>query len=186
MQPNPGTFHLLILLSMAVVMLFELRTLLQSSGADYYHRVSQAVVRLTNPLVSLPFLRQLRWGPIAPAGLIVAFAIALVACALIFCAWLGIPLPYAPLLALVMTLKCLGYLIVGLLLVQALASWLPATQPLSAFIGQVTHPLVAPIQRIIPPIGMIDLSLMVLLLLLFIANRVCYAIPYLGSFWAIF
>lgn len=48
--------HYLIMFATAVVMLFELRALMQSSSIDYYHPFTQAVVKLTEPLLGrLPF-----------------------------------------------------------------------------------------------------------------------------------
>jgi YggT family protein len=68
-------------------------------------------------------------------------------------------------LALVMTLLILG---------RVLASW---TQPsggggLTAFLYQVTEPILGPIRRILPPTGGLDWSPMIAILLLSFLTRI--------------
>ena len=46
-----NTLYFVFMVIEAVVILFELRALMQSSSVDYYHKVTQAVVRLTEPLI---------------------------------------------------------------------------------------------------------------------------------------
>ena len=86
------------------------------------------------------------------------------------------PLLYIPLAALLMLLKTTGYLIIFLLLAQALTSWLPATRGWSFLFAQINAPIVAPVQRIIPPIGMIDISLMIVLIAIYALNSLMYAV----------
>jgi YggT family protein len=56
---------------------------------------------------------------------------------------------------------------------RALLSWFdPAGRwPISRVLYDVTEPLVAPIRRVIPPIGMIDISFIVAILLLQFLGR---------------
>ncbi len=52
------------------------------------------------------------------------------------------------------------------IIVDTLLSWvLPPFHPVREALGRVLHPLYAPIRRVIPPIGMMDISPLVLLLL---------------------
>ena len=148
----------------AVVMLFQFRALLQSSSANYYHPMVQAVTKLTNPLVNIPVWRQARMGSFFIAGFIVAMIISL--------AWWLL----SALLFVILFIKSFGYLVICLLLVQALCSWLPATREFGYTLSQATEPITSPVQRIIPPIGMIDISLMVVLLLIYGANALIYKI----------
>lgn len=61
------------------------------------------------------------------------------------------------------------------ILARVIVSWLavgPRTNnPLVAFIYQITEPILAPIRRVMPRTGMIDLSPMVALLLLWLLQR---------------
>ena len=71
---------------------------------------------------------------------------------------------FVQLLSLVLTLLILGRVIV---------SWTNPTGggTLTAFLYQATEPILAPIRRLIPPMGGFDLSPMIALLLLSILTR---------------
>ncbi|MEE8045977.1 MAG: YggT family protein [Dehalococcoidia bacterium] len=66
-------------------------------------------------------------------------------------------------------LRIFGYLIVA----RALTSWFPGARrhPLVQMLYQVTDPVMIPASRLIPRIGMIDLSPMIVILLLFTISR---------------
>lgn len=55
------------------------------------------------------------------------------------------------------------YVIVGLLVARALISWFPDTRghPLVQLLHELTDPIMLPLRRLIPPIGNIDISLMI-------------------------
>jgi YggT family protein len=60
----------------------------------------------------------------------------------------------------------LGQLYLLLLLIRAVMSWFPYNpdsplSPVFRFVVKVTEPVLAPFRRIIPPIGMFDISFMV-------------------------
>ena len=155
--------HYLIMFATAVVMLFELRALMQSSSIDYYHPFTQAVVKLTEPLLGrLPF-RNIHFKGFYYCGFIVSFVIAVVFFTVL------VSLSSFDIL-LILTVKSFGYLLIFLLLAQALTSWLPNTRYLSMTFAQITYPIVSPVQKLIPPIGMIDLSLMIVMIALFALN----------------
>lgn len=58
------------------------------------------------------------------------------------------------------------YLMIGALVIQAVLSWVNPYSPFALPVNQFTRPLLSPVQRIIPPLGTIDLSPLVLILLL--------------------
>jgi len=58
------------------------------------------------------------------------------------------------------------YLLIGLVIVQAILSWVNPFAPLAPAIQQLTQPLLNPIRKIIPLIGGVDLSPLVLILVL--------------------
>lgn len=173
---SPGAFWLLMYFATAVVMLFQFRALLQSSSADYYHPITQSVTKLTNPLVNIPVWRNVRIGNFFMAGIIVSLLLSVVIWLVSALLLVKMPLGFAICGAVILCVKSFGYLLIVLLLVQALCSWLPATRSLSYLLGQATSPITAPVQRIIPPIGMIDISLMVVLLALYALNALIYKI----------
>lgn len=57
----------------------------------------------------------------------------------------------------------------GLVIVHAVLSWLQSRNQLTDIIGRLVVPLLAPFRRILPPIGGIDLSPLLLLVLLQVA-----------------
>lgn len=56
---------------------------------------------------------------------------------------------------------------------RALISWVDRgmRSPISQFLVQLTEPIIAPIRRIIPSAGMIDLSPMVAIVVIFVLQR---------------
>jgi YggT family protein len=182
--------YLVLLIGELVVMLFELRSMMQSSPADYYHPFVQLVARITQPVIGIMPFRQSHVGGFFYAGFLVALIFALVfwAAALLAlnagAAFSAGSLVMIPVLAVIMCVKSFGYLFLGLLLVEAITSWLPSTRGVSYLCAQITSPLVSPIQKIIPPIGMIDISLMIIMIALFALNGLMAKL--LGALWIIF
>lgn len=67
---------------------------------------------------------------------------------------------------LVETLRLGVYLGMGVVIVAALLSWINPYAPLAPLFNQLAQPLLRPAQRIIPPIGGVDLSPLAVLLVL--------------------
>ncbi|MEW9898183.1 YggT family protein [Chitinivorax sp. PXF-14] len=77
-------------------------------------------------------------------------------------AWIGLTL-----LALLHVLQLTIYLLIGAVIVQAVLSWVsPYGNPLTPILHRLTDPFLRPLQRFVPPIGGVDLSPLVLLLVL--------------------
>ena len=57
------------------------------------------------------------------------------------------------------------YLYVILLIAQAMLSWFNPHAPLNRLVGQMTAPVLRPLQRIVPPISDIDLTPLIAILL---------------------
>ena len=64
------------------------------------------------------------------------------------------------------------------ILARVLLSWIRVSpyHPAVVFLYRITEPIVAPLRRVIPPIGMIDISPVIVLLLLQLIQRVLVAI----------
>ena len=63
------------------------------------------------------------------------------------------------------------------ILARVLVSWIPVGQdspfmPLVRVIYQITEPILAPIRRLIPSLGMLDLSPMIAIILLMIVQQI--------------
>ena len=79
--------------------------------------------------------------------------------------------PFAvPMLAAFGLLQLLISGLTGLVIVYAVLSWMPSQSTLSDVIERLCAPLLAPIRRVLPLVGGIDLSPLVLLLLLQIVS----------------
>lgn len=139
-----------------------LRFFLQLVRADFYNPVSQFVVKVTDPL-----LRPLRrvipgFAGVDLAALLLALLVQGLAIALIL-SLAGAPLPN-PLLILLWSLVGLLGLTIKIffiaLLLTIILSWVApmSHHPLADLLLQLTEPVMAPVRRIIPPIGGLDLS----------------------------
>ena len=139
-----------------------LRLLLQLVKADFYNPVSQFLVKITNPLV-LPLRRVLPApGGIDLASLLLALLLqvfAIVAMLLLN----GIAPPNPLTLVLWASLGLLG-LVVNIyffaLLAVIIISWVApgSNNPALYLLFQLTEPVMAPFRRMLPPMGGLDLS----------------------------
>lgn len=143
--------------------LLMLRFLLQASRADYYNPLSQSVVKITQPVVR-PFQSFL--GPVAGrfdlATLAAGFVLKVVSMVAIFMV-IGIGIP--PITGLLIAgVAAIANAILKIyffaLIVMIILSWVApnASHPGALLVMQVVEPIMAPVRRVIPPLGMIDLS----------------------------
>lgn len=70
------------------------------------------------------------------------------------------------LLAFLALLRLFVYVLMGAVIVAALLSWVAPYSPVAPLFNALARPLLAPLQRLLPPLGGIDLSPLVALLLL--------------------
>jgi YggT family protein len=77
----------------------------------------------------------------------------------------------------------LGWLYLIVLFLRAIMSWFPASpdsplNPVRRVLFVLTEPVLAPFRRVIPPVGMLDISFLVAyLVILFIVNVILIRIP---------
>ena len=74
--------------------------------------------------------------------------------------------PAIALLALVKLLRLSIYLLMGVVIVQAVISWISPYHPIRPFFDALSRPFLRPFQRLIPLVGGVDLSPLVLLVIL--------------------
>lgn len=63
------------------------------------------------------------------------------------------------------------YGMMGLLILEVIFSWVNPNAPLAPLVSALNRPYLTPVRKVIPPIGGIDLSVMILFILLNIAGR---------------
>jgi YggT family protein len=151
------------LLQVLLVMVFLLRVLLPLSRADSRNQLSQAVIRLTNPLV-MPLRKVL--PPIGKVDTASIVALIIVQAAAIAMLWLlgGYPFIFTPgqfigVVFLTLITTVLRFYIFALIL-YAILSWIaPGTySPAAALLDSLCEPLLRPVRRVIPPLAGIDFS----------------------------
>ena len=159
------------LLQVLLVTVFLLRVLLPLVRADSRNQLSQAVIRLTNPLV-LPLRRILPPIRKVDTASIVALLIVQVAATAIL--WLlgAYPFVYSGLIFTQEVFRALLSTILQFytfaLLLSILLSWIaPGTySPAAALLSSICEPVLRPVRRIIPPIAGLDMSGMFLIIAL--------------------
>lgn len=62
------------------------------------------------------------------------------------------------------------YLLIVAMVVRALLSWFPISprNPFVQFVSRITDPLIQPVRRVVPPLGMLDLSSMIVIVVLYV------------------
>lgn len=151
--------------------LFLLRFFLQWARADFYNPISQAIVRITNPLV-LPLRRVIPGlGGLDVASLVAALLIQMVALAVMKYLAGASPdwLMLLPAAAIALGLFILQGLIF-LIFISVIVSWFrpDPRNPVVSLLYSLTEPVLRPARRIIPPMGGLDLSPMIVLIVLYV------------------
>lgn len=158
-----STFYLTIVL---------LRFLLQLARADFYNPITQFAVKATNPL-----LRPLRrfipgWGGIDGAALVLAVIIQAITFFLILTALNGSIPAINPLTLLSWSILNVLDLIVKIYFWSVIAvvvvSWIApqSNHPAIQLVAQITEPVMRPVRSVMPSLGGLDLSPIIVFLIL--------------------
>jgi YggT family protein len=151
------------------MILLMVRLLMQISRADYYNPICQGIVRVTDPAI-MPFRKMLPTVKgVDLATLAVAFVVQLVAVVLIMMLYgntLFHPLYLAwVLLGLFSTILNIYFIA---LIVMVIASWIApqSNHPALSLVYQITEPVCAPARKLLPPMGGLDLSIILVFVVL--------------------
>jgi YggT family protein len=154
------------------------RFILQAVRADFYNPITQAIVRITDPVLK-PLRKVIpSAGGLDLAALLVVIVLQVL---LVFVMFGGI----GPFTAVVLSSFRLLMLVLDIyfwsLIIIVILSWVaPQTRhPGAELLHQVTEPLVAPFRRLIPPMGGLDFSVLVVFLVLTIVRE--YLVPGLAA-----
>lgn len=150
------------------LMVVLMRFWLQAAKADFYNPLSQFVIKATsfavNPMRKvIPGL-----GGLDLASLLLAFIVAAAKItALIFLVGATWEVGFVLLNALVTVIKEGLNLLFWVLVIRALLSWVSqGNNPIEAVFHQLTEPMLRPIRKVLPPLGGLDLSILVLIIAL--------------------
>ncbi|MDF2179501.1 YggT family protein [Aliiglaciecola sp. CAU 1673] len=151
------------------LMVVLLRLWLQLARADFYNPFSQFVVKATHPIVG-PLRRVLpSLGNLDTATLVLALLVAATKVFVISLMMGGMGINPLNLLtaSLLIVVKEMFSLAFWVLILRAILSWVSQGRtPIDLVLYQLTEPMLAPIRRIIPPIGGLDLSVLVAIIAL--------------------
>lgn len=175
------TYLIQTLLSLYLVAML-LRFLLQLVRADFYNPISQFLVKITNPLV-IPLRRVIPgYGGLDLASLVLALLIQLIAIISLLALY-GAGLPNPGLLLAWAALGVVGLLVniyFFALLAMIILSWIaPGTgHPAVHLIYQITEPVMAPFRKMLPPMGGMDFSPILMFILI---NVIQIALRHMAS-----
>lgn len=166
------TFLVTTLINLYVKVLL-LRIWMQWARCDFYNPFSQFVVKITQPVIK-PLRRVIpSIGPVDTASLLLAYVLSVLMFTLVFALQSSVFLfdPVFLYFGLVSLVKAAGVLVFWVIIVRSLMSWISqGRNPVDYILIQLTEPLMAPVRRILPAMGGIDFSAMVVILILYMLN----------------
>lgn len=165
----PGAFmHLFDAIFTLAIFLFLTRFLLQLVQADFYNPISQTIVRITHPIITpvqqiIPVVGRANF-----AALLIVFLLIIGKMMVQFYFAFG-RIPFG-LGVLVYVLHTTASLLISYfywaVIIRIILSWIAPDprQPFTAILIDVTEPLMAPARRLLPAMGGLDFSPIIVLL----------------------
>lgn len=146
-----------------------IRLLLGFARADFHNPLSQFLVKVTNPIL-VPMRRFIpAIGKIDTSSVLLAYGLTIIKTALLALVGYGaLSLPQLLIFSVGDIIKTIIYIYIFALIIQAVISWIGSAQgnPVVPLINSLTNPIVRPIRKFVPVVGMMDLSPLVAILLL--------------------
>lgn len=163
---NEGVLFLVQTIFSMYIMAVVLRIWLQLARADFFNPLSQLIARITNPVLR-PLERVIpSTGRLNLAAVVLGFLLSMLALYLRVVI-LGVSVDIVPLLIISLRyfVGIVLQLIFWILIIRAILSWFSqGGNPLEIVLHQLTEPMLQPIRRVIPAIGGLDLSVLVVLI----------------------
>jgi len=142
--------------------LIMVRFLMQVSKVDYYNPLCQGIIKITNPAIKplsklIPTVRGIDFATLTAGFLVEMILIVLVM-------WLKYDLLIYPIYiawVLVIMFSVILKIYFFALIIMVIASWIApySTHPAMTLIHQLTEPLCMPARKLLPPMGGIDFSI---------------------------
>jgi YggT family protein len=162
-----------------------LRFSMQWLRAPFRNPLGQAVIALTDWIVK-PLRRILPgWKGVDWASLLATFLFQflwLLAYRLVFggFAMLGAAIPFLLAVTLVALVKAALWLLIAVLILQAILSWVAPDGPLAGVLNALTFPFLRPIRKVLPPVGgVLDLSPLIVIVVVQLVQMT--VVPYLEA-----
>lgn len=143
------------------------RLLLGFARANFHNPLSQFLVKVTNPVL-VPMRRFIpSIGKIDTSAVVLAYGLTIIKVSLLYLIIRGaVMFPESLLIAAGELVKTIIWVYLIALILQAVISWVGSAQgnPIAPLIHSLTNPIVRPIRKVVPTIGMMDLSPLVAIL----------------------
>ena len=157
---NAFSFLIETLIHLYLVVIL-LRILLEAVGADFYNPIVQVLVRLTDPLLK-PLGKVIpNMGRVNLAAIFLLYIIQLIGLIiLVVLSGQSIDPLFLSVLAVMRLVRMVLVFYMNMILIGVILSWVGhgIRHPLIPLVFQLTDPVLAPIRRILPDLGGIDLS----------------------------
>lgn len=158
-----------------VTFLFVARFVLQACRVDFYNPVSQGLVKITDPVLRplrmvLPGYRNLDFAAFVAAVVAqIVLTMSLTALQGGFSGGFGLIIASGLLQVLLLIIRIFWWSI----LIVIIAGWIApgSYHPALLLLHQITEPVLAPARRLLPPIGGLDLSPILVFLILGLVER---------------
>ena len=176
---NPtGALELIITMIFDVyIMIVVARFILQLVRGDFYNPVSQFIVKATSPVLT-PLRRIVPGFGGLDVASIVLFTVLVFLKLLIWLMLKGFDFSVIPSLDFViLLLRSMANTIINFFLfcifIMVVLSWVSqgSYNPMADIMRQVTEPIMAPARKLLPPMGGLDLSPMIVILLLMVIKE---------------
>ncbi len=169
MNPTGALQYILITAFDIYIMIVLARFILQLVRADFYNPVSQFIVKATSPIL-IPLRRIIPgFGGLDIASIVLMVTLVMLKIAIFF---VLNGYPFNPLIFSIICLKSLANSVVIFFMfcifIGVLLSWIGqgSYNPFADILNQMTEPVMAPARKLLPPMGGLDFSPMLVLLLL--------------------
>lgn len=160
--------------------LVMVRFLMQVSRADYYNPICQAIVKLTDPAIRplrsvLPSVQGVDFATLA-----VAFIVQLIGVMVIMMLWGG-PVFMPIYIAWVMLglFSIIFSIYFFALIIMVISSWIAphSSHPGLILVNQLVEPICAPARKLLPPMGGIDFSIILVFVFINIIDEILVITP---------
>ena len=159
------------------------RFLLQASKADFYNPISQGIVALTDPLLKplraiIPPFKNFDLSAILCAWLLQA-ALDYSVIAIKGSVFYGVP--HLLVVSLVAVLQVLLQIYWFMIIISIVSSWIApgSSHPALELVRQILEPIMAPLRKLLPPVGGLDFSPIIAFLVIGLFQNVF--VPSIGN-----
>jgi len=165
---NIGVFLVDTLFSLYISVVV-IRFLLALARANFYNQLSQFIVKVTNPVL-VPLRRVIPSIAALDTSAVVLALLLILAKTFLILSMKGAAISVVPLLvyAVIELIRTVIWMYIIALLIQAVLSWVgnsnTSANPLSDILYSLTNPILNPIRRTVPNIGMVDISPLIAIL----------------------